>query len=513
MSKLNKSSTVSNVEMGMSANGNVQYVKDSSEILFETVVSTLYGNDSYYESSNDKVERMKAALKDVLVKHGLKGAYFAGRVAKFAREEMFVRTMPIVMVVELLKMSHDLGIKIPNAKTIVSSVITRADQLTDLYAYALTVFESKNKIPMSIKNGVADSFNKFDAYQFGKYNRNEGLTVKSLLRIVHPIPKNEIQSAIFKKLMDDSLESPNTWEVLLSVNGQKPACEKKSDKDLWTELVNTEGSGSLGYMALLRNIRNICKAGVDDSVLSRVCSRISDEKEITKSKQFPWAFINAYEVAVAERLPQKVITSISKAADISIKNVPSIGNYPWIILDCSGSMSSISAHLKNNNTPIKVGAIFAAALFKASSESHNSALTLFSDNAANITLNPTDSIMTLYTQIMGKVYGGGTNLSAALALKPRLGFEPDAIVILSDMEVNPAVSSHYGLSVPPVDTLKLKKDCVKIAVNLNSGNTTPLNQRVGWQQLSGWSESIFKYIEFNKKSSSIAKTLMNEIKV
>lgn len=155
----------------LSANGNLQAVKDPAQILFETLVSTLYGNDAYYESSNDKVKRMVIALDQVVAKHGLKGARYALNVAKFAREEMFIRTMPIVMTVELAKILRDRNLHLEGFKDAVSYLIQRADELTDLYAYALTTFGTKTKIPLAIKKGVADAFNKFDAYQFAKWNK------------------------------------------------------------------------------------------------------------------------------------------------------------------------------------------------------------------------------------------------------------------------------------------------------------------------------------------------------
>ena len=88
---------------------------------------------------------------------------------------------------------------------------------------------------------------------------------KDVLRIVHPEAKDARQGMIFEKIMKDTLEAPYTWEVELSRNGQLAKAEQKSKKDLWTELVT---SGKMGYMALLRNLRNILEAGVDPAVLS-----------------------------------------------------------------------------------------------------------------------------------------------------------------------------------------------------------------------------------------------------
>ena len=573
MSQLNKKKISPSINpapfgLGVSGNGNIQPLKGPQHILFETVVSTLYGKDSFYETGNETVARMKTALTSVINTHGLKGAEYAGRVALFAREHMYIRTMPIVMVVELAKIMQDrsahtasaineldnliklnfpakinigllgtfydgnsalkngsvyqvltvdemkvlrqsLAISPPvyKIRELVKGVISRADELTDLYAYAITVFGDSKKIPMGLKRGVADAFNKFDAYQLGKYNRSEGLTLKNLLRIVHPVPAGESNSAIFKKIMDESLESPYTWEVELSKNGQLGA-QKMSNKDLWTQLITREGSGSLGYMALLRNLRNMKEAGIDDATWKLVASKISNPKAVEKSKQLPFGFINAYDIAKESGVPGIVLNALQDATEQSLKNMPKLGDRVWIILDCSGSMNNFaySAGAKpTTNSPIKIGAIFGAALVKASAASFECKFTMFDDYAKFVDLNPRDSIFTLYEKIMKRNAGGGTNLASALAVKSDLGFEPDTVIILSDMEVN-------RLNGDSVDKI-FKGNTVKVAINLNGRDTTPLSEVRGWTQLSGWSPRIFQFVKFSRDSDSIVKQLFDGGKI
>lgn len=520
MSKLNVKNTINPTApsaaapygKALSHNGNLQSIKGPEQILFETLVSTLYGNDSYYESSNDKVKRMKVALDKVVATHGLKGARFALNCARFAREEMFIRTMPIVMVVELAKVLRDRNLQLEGFKDAVAYLIQRGDELTDMYAYSLTVFGSKTKIPLAIKKGVADAFNKFDAYQLGKYNRSEGLKFKDLLRIVHPKPADIAHAEIFNKIMAESLEPPFTWEVELSKNGQLPLSEQKSKAALWEEFIFREGSGSLGYMALIRNLRNMKEAGVSDAAWVRVAQRIKDPIGVSKSKQLPFGFINAHDVAILAGCPKSVINALTEATELSLANMPELGKRVWIILDCSGSMNNFSSaratwqrsqvpgdRVAPHNSPIKVGAIFGAALVKASKDAFDAKFTMFDDYAKHVDLDPADSIFTLYAKIMNRNAGGGTNLQSALNEKPTLGFEPDTVIILSDMEVNRLQSSNVSKIFSP--------DCVKVAVNLDGGNTTPISEQAGWTQLSGWSERIFQFVRFTREGDSITDRL------
>jgi hypothetical protein len=143
--------------------------------------------------------------------------------------------------------------------------------------------------------------------------------------------------------------------------------------------------------------------------------------------------------------------------------------------------------------------LFASALAKANANARNLKITMFSDNAKHIPMNTSDSIMVMTEYLMKNVYGGGTNLEAALVLKSSLGFEPDTIVVLSDMEVN----QLQGGTVSKTFCV----DAVKIAINLNSRDTTPIGEKAGWYQLAGWSEKLFDFIPAMRNGQSIVETL------
>ena len=73
------------------------------------------------------------------------------------------------------------------------------------------------------------------------------------------------------------------------------------------------------------------------------------------------------------------------------------------------------------------------------------------------------------------------------------------------MEVNRLDSTN-------IDKL-FKGDCVKVAINLNSRDTTPLAEWKGWSQLSGWSPRIFQFVKFSRDSDSIVQQLFDGGKI
>lgn len=487
------------VSYAVSANGNRQSKKRPEQQLFEIVVGSLYGSGTFYEKADHVVKRMKVALDNVIREHGEAGARFALNVARLARDEMYIRTLPHVMTVELARVMRERNIQLDKFKDAVAYLIQRADELSLIYSYALDVFKDKQKVPLALKKGVAQAFNKFDAYQFAKYNRrSNAIAFRDLMRIVHPVPADPEHGVIFSGLMTDTLPSANTWEVALTVNGQLPPEQRRSKKDLWTELIQRTGQGELGYMGLLRNLRNFKEAEIEDQTWEIVAARIEDPVAVQKAKQLPFAYINAHDTAVLHDLPKRVRTAITAAAEQAVQNVPRLGQRVWIILDCSGSMTMGDPNV--TNTPMKVGAIFASSLLKASRDAFDFKFTMFSDHAQHVNLAPQDSIFTLYETIMNKVYGGGTNLQAALNLKPTLGFEPDAVVVISDMEVDQLESKNISKMFTP--------DCVKVALNLSSGESTPCGERDGWIQLAGWSDRVFQFVDFTRSSEQIVDRLM-----
>ena len=500
MSKLNKKSqplsntqvvvkvaAKNNLQLGISANGNLQFKKEPLQHLYEIVVSTFFGKDTYYQTSNQLVTNMK---KEVAQAVKMEEFDFVANLAIHARTEMHMRTIPIVLVVQFANELRNQGKSYPQLRQLVCDVIQRADQITDLFAYALDVFGGKNKVPMAIRRGVADACNKFGEYGFAKYDRAGMVKFKDVLRMVHPTAKNETQGMIFKKIMEDCLETPYTWETELSMNGQRGA-ERLSDKTLWTQLIE---SGKVGYMAMLRNLRNIIQAGVESKTSSIVAGIISDQKEVAKSKQLPFDLLEAYKIV--KPLDTKLATAVSKAIDLSCSNIPQLGNNVWIIIDYSGSMGS------DDGIPINSATMMASALIKSSDMVDNLAVTLFGDEAKTLHgVDANNSVIGLQKDLLRHRTGriaGYTNFDKALDERQKLGFAPDTIIVFTDGEVN---------RFPYRKLQALSGNVIKITVNMAAAPTTPLLKEDGWLSLSGWSTAIFKWIPAIREKETVVDKL------
>lgn len=518
--------------LGFSANGNLQFKKQPLQHLYELTVSTLFGKGTFYKSTDQLVKDLKKHVKTAVE---MGAGDFVANLAIHARTEMNIRNMPVILVVEFAKAMSDkrehllaeakaivadlntadvlkysdgqkpaiyahaqalvdeaAQYSYANTRQLVCDVIQRADQVTDLYAYALEVFGGKNKIPMAIRRGVADAMNKFSEYQLAKYSSNGTVKFRDVLRIVHPVAKNEAQGALFEKVMKGTLETPYTWEVELSKNGQLPVAERKAKSEVWTDLIE---SGKLPYMASLRNLRNIHEAGVAPTAIKQVCDMLCDPHRVATSKQLPFDFVEAYKVV--QPLDSKMATSVSQAIDLSVGNMPKLGERIWVIVDYSGSMGQDDGPAINNAT------LLAAALLKANDSASNIAVTLFGSAAKTLkSVDTNNSILSIQKELLTHRKGsikGSTDFNAALSEKSKLGFEPDTIVVLTDGEVN---------RFPYANIKNIAgKNVVKLTVNLSAASTTPMSEDDGWYALAGWSSAMFKWVRSMRNTESIVEQL------
>lgn len=331
--------------------GATAFALDIRTDLYSAVVTTSL-SDTFYENSNERIERIKALIAK-------NDPAFVAQLAIYARSKMHMRSIPLVLAVELAKLKLGNGL----VSKAVKGVVQRADEITELLAYYQLANDRKetkklNKLSKQIQHGLAKAFNHFDEYQFAKYNREGEIKLKDALFLVHPKAANDAQQLLFNKIAKDELNVPYTWETELSMLGQKKF-DNAQDRQAafgakWEELI---ASGKLGYMALLRNLRNIIEANVSVDAINTVCTFLSDRNAVSKSKQLPFRFLAAYrEVKVLESgIVPKVLDALEKAVEQSATNIRGFDSNTTVLLACdvSGSMQKpISAKSKILNYDI-----------------------------------------------------------------------------------------------------------------------------------------------------------------
>lgn len=400
----------------------------------ERAVSTcLLFEDTFYESGNDIADRIAALCQQV------KPADIAALAVK-ARTDLKLRHVPLFLCVQLLK--HKAG-KI--AGTTIEHVVQRPDEMGELIA----LYRKEKRAPLAaqLKKGLARAFVKFSAYQLGKWNRDAAVKVKDVMFLVHPKPKDAEQAAIWKQLIDGTLEAPDTWEVALSSGADKKAT--------WERLLTER---KLGYLALLMNLRNMSEVGVDSSLIEK-----SLREGAPTSKALPFRFLSAYKHA-----PQYA-QALSDAMELAVSG--SLPGKTAVLLDVSGSMNS---PLSMKGVLLRYEAAAALAVL-VRGLSPSCRVFLYSSQCAEVPNLKGLGII----DVIKRHVGGGTQTEAAVRYVNMLCKELDRMILLTDEQ------AHDGLCV----------SVAKYAYLINVAPYKPgLDTGSSWVRINGWSERVIDWM-------------------
>jgi 60 kDa SS-A/Ro ribonucleoprotein len=449
--------------------------RQSAELELVSILFTSFLKDQFYRTEADIRKRIDELLQAV-------DPQFAAKAAILGRTEFAMRSVSHYVAAQLAKSNHGTAWM----RKFIGKVIHRADDALEILACYMVLNGNEAPLPNAMRRGIADALTRFNGYQLAKYAKSgSALKMVDLVNLVHPRKTEAID-----QLMKGTLAPADTWEVGISEAG--PDMEAKSEK--WGELVREK---KLGYMALVRNLRNIMEA--DQNLLPLLCEQLINPDAIRKSLMLPFRFSKAIEVVETEIhrfSPWGAIElgkALSQAVDISLANVPRMAGRNCVVLDTSASMGQP----KTSGSPANIGCLFAACLIKALAAD----LILFSSDAEYHAYRPMDSTLTLARSI--PFAGGGTNLNAAFNTMRR-GY--DRIVILSDMQN--WVAGHVPRR--EFDSFKGRYNCNPWIYHFDlQGYGTMQFPEDKVICLTGFNDKIFQIMEFTERDP---QALLNQIK-
>ncbi len=274
------------------------------------VATCMLFEDTFYEKGSRIAEEIAATCKLVPVQE-------LAAVAILARDEFKLRHVPLFLLAQLdLRRSEQPGL----VATTVERVVQRPDEMAELLSLVQKVSGGeplKKVLSAQVKKGLALAFRKFNAYQLSKWNRDNAIKLRDVLFLCHAKPKTEEQMAAWPKLIDGTLEAPDTWEVALSAGADK--------REVWERLLR---EGRLGYMALLMNLRNMVEANVDHALVEQT---LLDGAE--GSRALPFRFVSAFKCApsYAQTLSDAMVKAITRQP---------LSGSTYLVIDVSGSMDA-----------------------------------------------------------------------------------------------------------------------------------------------------------------------------
>jgi 60 kDa SS-A/Ro ribonucleoprotein len=406
-------------------------------------------DNKFYEQESDREKR----LKDVINRLSKKEPEFVAKALIYARSIMGQRSVTHFGSVSLLPAlsGNELGKRFfskrdKNSKT--GGIIYRLDDMLEITA----CYQAKNPgkpLPNCVRKGFKDALENADKFELARYQaRKNAISLHDIVNLVHPNPKPEMRE-VFKSLMNGTLKQFNTVEDKNTKSGIEISNKVKSGEitkqqaevelneakeENYAQLIKDR---KIGYLALLRNLRNILKTTNNKHLINDACNLLVDEKLIKKSLVFPHQIDLALEIMLTEfqvSQMREFSVALNKAYELAIPNLTELftSGRTAVIFDSSGSMSTkvrLSQKQQGSESAIDKAALIAATLAKGIGAD----VYHFADSCNSINFNINDSVNTIKKQFLSKQgsVGYGTNFTSIFyAIQNKY----DRIFVISDMQ-------------------------------------------------------------------------------
>lgn len=429
------------------------------EQLRRSVLSCLLWEDEFYESGIEIGARIRqlAALVD------------PAEVASLAIEarDSGLRHAPLLLLLDLIARpgaARAAGVRVSD---VIARVLRRADEPGEL----LSLYWKGGKRPLSrqLKVGLGEALRKFDAYQLAKYDRG-AIRPRDVLFLTHPRPRDAAQAELWQKLADKQLPAPDTWEVALSSGADKRAT--------WERLL---AEGKLGYLALLRNLRNMAEVGVSRAAIIEAITARKGARGV-----LPFQYIAALRNA-----PPGYEPALDVALTAALAELPKLSGLTVLVVDISGSMGS---RLSSRGTLSRLDAVLGLAIILREVCED---CVVFATAGNDMTRRhataevPARHGVALAGSIVGAaaaVGGGGIFITQVMdALRRRFEGQPvERIVVLTDEQDcgigasdKPALAKPFGAA----------NYMLNVASAKNGVSYTPQ-----WQHVDGFSENAVRWL-------------------
>lgn len=363
--------------------GGAGFERKTRSELFLLAVANMVGQNEYHETAKKRDERFVRLCRTMAAKDPV---WYAGFV-KWLRAEGNMRSAATVAGVEgalgFLEANGPVGAQQFNfPAAFVDSSIQRADEPGEVLGYYLSTYventRSPKSIPAAIKKGAArGAVRTWNEYSVAKYDTDShAMRFADVLSLTRPQAANRAQHNLFKYIIDtrfgneveltDNLPKLQTRSTLFSTpvaarrnllrseTGRQDIAnagitwealsgwlQSAMDAEAWEAVIPT-----MGYMALLRNLRNFTEAGISAQALQGVLAKLADPVQVARSKQFPFRFLAAYQ-ANERNLP--IAAAVEQALQHSLANVPSLKGRTLVLVDRSGSMFTSTGGVQGLN--------------------------------------------------------------------------------------------------------------------------------------------------------------------
>lgn len=434
---------------------------DVKSELFLLAVTNFVSESTTYEDAKGRDTR----YADLVQAATLEDPLWTLALLRWLRHEAGLRSAPIVGAAEFIRAQVTANPGAPTlGRAVVRAVLKRADEPGELVGYWLSKYG--RPLPKPLKKGVADAVQALyneralakwdsarnpirfgdvielsdevrprapwqsDLFRYAMESRRgrgtfEGKTLP-MLELRDKLMKLPDREATRTQLLADPTllaSAGMTWEDLSSFG--------KMDAAAWDAVIP-----SMGYLALLRNLRNFDAVGISRNNVAFVQTTLADKFAVARSGVLPMQIASAYRAVVNDRWKP----ALQEALDLSMLSVPPLGGHTLIMVDVSGSM--IDTFSKDGSfRRWEAAALFGLTL---AARSAKATVVAYSNTSMEFTLSPGENTLAALSRFYKTHFIGNGTCTITETYRWAQKVAPDRVVIVTDEQTaSDASTSRY----------------------------------------------------------------------
>ena len=497
--------------------GSVVHQLDSLETLFSKVLGSLFGESTHYEKRT--AEKDYEDLCKTIEKVDDEDIEYVLKIARLGREYNMIQ-YPLSVLTACMNDDRFKGQSFVDEATgrnklqsYSQYIIRRGKDILDILATQMNVYgfqttgRGKNlhrqtPIPMQMRKVLKGKIESFNEYQLSKaLGESKQVSMSDAIKLLHPDPTNSrVRKNFYKDIIEGKVkmgdDSKQVQSEIAKVNNKNSKTTKK-------DVVKSIDTSTV--MAIVKNLVALDRAGVlaDKEAVDSIVAKLTDKKEVQKSRLLPFRFYSAYKEVSSLRSSEgkrRVLDALVEALDLSIDNLQDIVGYSAILIDLSGSMNhSISS--MSSVTAREVACILGAICAKKGIAD----VYVFADRCELVEVSKKSTVMDIADKLINTHVGGCTNLDTALRKIEASGTKYTNLIILSDGDCYSQSGNSFRFSEgwgcrysPDEDVNRLMKSGVFKKVYLNNllGNNFAIVNTDDFRKnlITGFSERIVDVI-------------------
>lgn len=448
--------------------------------------------DTFYGAAETQLADVLEAAKAV-------DPYFVAQAAIYARKSGAMKDMPALLAAYLTVADPDLAVPV------FGRVIDNGRVLRNFVQIMRSGQVGRTSLGTRPKRLVQRWLEQATMPQLMAAATGKDPSLADIVRMVHPKPADATRKAFYGWLIgrpydvaalpaeiaafeawkaDNTLPLPPVpfeWLTAFPLSAEN-----------WAELATR-----IGWQALRMNLNTLARSGAFgvEGVTDSVAARLADRQALAKVRPMPYQLMVALG-QVGDGVPLKVQAALEDALEQSLAAVPLVPGRVVVCPDVSGSMSSpATGYRKGASSKVRcidVAALVAAAMLRTNRDAR---VLPFEQSVVKLKLDAKARVAVNAAKLAG-VGGGGTNVSAPLAMLNAERAKVDLVVIVSDNE-SWVDASRRGSTATMQEWDKLKRrnpDAKLVCVDIQPYGTTQAQSRADILNVGGFSDAVFEHV-------------------